>query len=138
MTKVKLNTMKIAPPSDDAPKVGRPKVDRPELILHPLFASDPDVKVETVPDDFDPKKHKPLKKKNFTEEHFFFTFRADAFRRLATRFDVKSKESKLLGATGNQVKARRLVKMQAKIKELQEQLQSQGVDTDALMANVIS
>ncbi len=105
-------------------------------IPHPLVdnADEKKYPFDGVPDDFDASKHSSLKKKDFKLDHMYFTYRADHLE--ATVKDMRSKAelAKKLGSSKDRAKAKRLVKMQSKMKELREQLVAQGVDVDGILA----
>jgi len=102
---------------------------------HPLVGNE-DTKVypfTVVPPDFDPSKHKGLKKKDFAEEATYFEYRAQMAEMAAKAFRVKAEESKAMGSSKDRAAGKRLKKMMVKAKELRAQLVAQGVDVDAFL-----
>lgn len=88
-----------------------------------------------VPEGFDFKLHKNLKRKDFKEDYLYYEFRAAECESKAVAFREEAAEVKKLGSAKDRGKAKRLVKMQDKMEELKKQLQGQGVDVEKLLAD---
>ena len=90
-----------------------------------------------VPEGFDFKTNRSLKKKDFKEDYLYFEHRAEEcdFRSVAYREEAA--EVKKLGSAKDRGKAKRLVKLQDKMVELKEQLSKQGVDVEKLLADAL-
>ena len=86
-----------------------------------------------MPDKFDFKVHKPLKKSNFTEEHVYFGHRAEYAKYQVKVWEAKAAESKLLGSTKERRQKKAVVRLQSKMTELRTQLEKQGIDVTALL-----
>ncbi len=90
---------------------------------------------EALPEGFDFKICKSLKKKDFKEDHLYFEHRAAEFDAKAVAYREEAAEVKKLGSAKDRGKAKRLVKMQEKMSELKEQLTKQGIDVEKLLAD---
>lgn len=87
-----------------------------------------------VPMDFDFSKYRPLKKRDFAEEHMFYEHKAMELEAKAKLYREDAAESKALGSTADRAAARKLVAMTAKLDELRKGLADAGIDVDALLA----
>ena len=87
----------------------------------------------SMPDKFSFKVHKPLRKKNFTEEYLYFEHRRWYAEYQANVWDAKAEESKKLGSAKSRRQKKAVVKLQNKMEELKAQLTKQGVDVEALL-----
>ena len=94
-----------------------------------------DVKLKGgVPDDFDPKIHNSLKRKDFEDESQWFIMQAERCEAKAKSYREEAAEWKRLGSTQDRARAKKLLNMQKKFDALKEQLAAQGVDVDELLA----
>ena len=109
------------------------KVEKVEKIFHPGITDED--KLKDVPADWDAKIHKPLKRMDFEHESVWFFMRADQLETKAGILRHLGEESKKFGSKKDQTKAKRLKKMQEKMAELQKELESQGIDVNALLAD---
>jgi hypothetical protein len=75
-----------------------------------------------LPDDFDQKKHLPLKKKQFADEYAFLILRAEQLEKQAVKMRELAEQSKKLGNVKDRVKAKRLVQLTARLEELKKSL----------------
>lgn len=89
----------------------------------------------SLPEDFDFKTNKSLKKRDFTADYLFYEYRALECDFKAAAFRIVAEEVKKLGSAKDRSSAKRLVKLQEKMAELKTQLTEQGVDVDELLAN---
>lgn len=85
------------------------------------------------PADFDPKTHKPLTRSQFADESVYYTHQADAFEARAKRFRGLATQSKQLGGLKDKTKAKKLLKMQARLNELRASIEADGTDVAALL-----
>lgn len=127
------NPKSAKPGTQDKTPKAKKKVER---VTHPalLDADNNPVKVEAVPDDFDPKKHKPLKRADFKDEALWFDMRADDYERRAKDYRQQAEDCRKLGSVSDRQAAKKLLAMQRRIAELQEKLKGEGVDVAALLA----
>lgn len=88
-----------------------------------------------MPEGFDFKINKPLKKRDFTADHLFYEYRALEMEFKAVGFRAQAEEAKKLGSAKDRSSAKRLIKLQDKMGELKEQLTKQGVNVEELLAN---
>lgn len=121
------NSGKSAKPGTQEPKAAKEKVERVAYTI-------PEGGLESVPEDFSRKLHKPLKKADFKEEHVYLNMRADELELKVKALREDAKLSKELGSTADRAKAKRLRAMQTRMAELKKELSSQGIDVDALLA----
>lgn len=87
-----------------------------------------------MPDGFNFKTHKPLKKANFVEEFVYFGHRAEYAKYQVSVWETKAKESKLLGSTKSRRQKKAVVRLQDKMTELKKTLEKQGINVEALLA----
>ena len=87
----------------------------------------------SVPDNFSFETHKAIKRKAFAADHLFFGHKAAELRFKADRFEAKATEAKAMGGSKDRAAAKRLQRMQAKMGELRDQLEEQGVNVDELL-----
>jgi hypothetical protein len=132
-------------PKEKAVRVVKPgtkeKVPKPEKVKRIAYpglkgADGKATKLQTaeIPTDFDSKKHLPLSRKDFAEEHLYFTLRAAQYMKQVKFFEAKAEDAKKTGNVADKARARRLLKMQEKMAELRAQLEGQGVDVDTLLS----
>lgn len=123
-----------APPEATAPgtegqtkKAKRDKVPRVKLDA-------PEGGFESWPSEFDPKKHKPLRRNEFKDETVWLDRKAEEYERKAKKLRDESEETKRLGPSKERSKAKKLVKVQQELDALKAILQGQGVDVEAALA----
>lgn len=109
-----------------------PEADCFNRMPHP-DTKDEDNLLECAPDDFDPKKHIPLKRANFKEEHQHLSHRADLAQRLVDLLRAKAEQSKKLGSGVERKGKAKLLKLQDSFAKLKAELEKQGVDTSELL-----
>ncbi len=88
------------------------------------------------PADFDSKLNKPLKRKDFADESLFLLSKADEYDRRAKALRQEAEESKKLGSIKDRAKAKQLLKMQKRMKEMTDAMAAEGIDVAALLATV--
>lgn len=83
-----------------------------------------DVKLKGVPEDFDPKRHKPLKMRNFENPVEFLEQRAKHYEELAVKTRQEAAEWRAAGGAPkkSQVQAKKLAKMLSSIEQLKKEL----------------
>lgn len=86
-----------------------------------------------VPNGFNFKDYKSLKKKNFKTDELYYRHRAEEMEFKREAFVVKADEAKKLGSSSDQRKKKQIVKLQAKIVELKQLLTDQGIDVKTLL-----
>lgn len=86
-----------------------------------------------APEDFNPKKHAPLKRKKFVEDWDFFDYKTADLRRRADLYEEKAEESRRMGTGVSRKKAKRLTKMRDVMEALKKELSEQGVDVEAIL-----
>lgn len=129
--------MKITKPGTPATieETKKEKVVRTKRTIHPLVGN-ADVKVypfKATPPDYNFTSHKPLKKKDFASDEFFFNYKAEELIAKADLWKAKAEEARKLGSTKDRAKAKRLIKMQETMAQLRKQLEAQGINVDELM-----
>jgi hypothetical protein len=132
-------------PSSQAPASAKPGTKDPaaqkekkpsKRVKHPLVGNkEPKIyPFKSTPADYVHGKMQPFKKKDFATDDAYFTYRAEEYDAKAKDFRGRADQAKLTGSGKDKGKAKRLLKMQEKMKELEAQLKAQGVDVDALLA----
>lgn len=97
----------------------------------------PEGGLEGVPADFDRKKFKPLKKKDFKNEADFLELRATNLEEAAKRLRDEAKAVRA-GGGKDKGKAKRLVAMTKKMADLKASLEAEGIDVAALLAAALA
>ncbi len=87
-----------------------------------------------LPDDFDFAKHAQLKKRDFQSDYMYFEYKTAELEIKVEAMQAKAEEAKKLGSSKERAKARRLLRLQATMKELTASLVEAGVDVDELLA----
>lgn len=109
-------------------------------IFHPALKADaegkPTVKLEEVPADYDPKKHKPLKKSDFASEATYCIMRAEELERKAADYRQEADLIKKGGGKKAAQKAKRLAKMQERMEALKKELAESGINVEELMSSL--
>ncbi len=108
-----------------------PKAEKVEKVKFPI----PEGGFLKVPENFDPKNHKPLLRKAFKEDAIFFDWKADLAGLACKRYRLRAEESRKFGNIADRTKARKIMKMQDKIADLRKELEGQGIDVDSLLGN---
>jgi len=122
----------VPPPSAvGAPVEPKAKKGKVTKVDHPALA---DGKLETAPADFDPKVHKPLKKKDFKDEPAYLEFIAAGLDKKAAALREQATKIRTLGNTASSSKVKTLMKMQERMAELMATLKQQGIDVDTLLS----
>lgn len=126
-----------APGTKDA-KAKKVKKERVPRVLYPALkdAEGKAVRLETWPTDFDDKKHKPLRKIDFTNDAVWFEHKATEFDARAAEMRNQAELSRKLGSSTDRAKAKRFKKMQEQMAALQKDLESQGIDIPSLLAQL--
>lgn len=96
----------------------------------------PEGGLKAWPTDFDPKKHKPLKRKDFGDESLFLNSKADDYERRAKALREEALESTKLGGVKDKAKAKKLLSMHKKIAEMTKDMEADGVDVSQLLASL--
>lgn len=89
---------------------------------------------EAIPEGFDFGTYKPLKKRNFKQEYLWYLHKAAEMKFKAEQYEKKAEEIKKLGSPAERAKKKQIIRLQSKMAELKEQLSSQGIDVEALLA----
>lgn len=94
----------------------------------------PEGGLESWPTDFDPKTHKPLKRKDFKDETIWLESKAADYERRAQAMRVEIETTKTLGSSKDRAKAKKLLSMQKRMEEMQKEMEAEGIDVGALKA----
>jgi len=89
-----------------------------------------------MPEGFNFKVNKVLKKRDFTADHLFFEHRVAEMEYKAEIFKVQAEEAKKIGSSADRNRLKRVMKLQEKMDELKAQLTEQGIDVGALLAGM--
>lgn len=116
-------------PPAAAAKKGNTRVDYPGL----TNAAGEEVKLSDWPGDFDPKKHKPLKRSNFADETVFMLHQADQMESKAKLLRAEVEQIRALGSARDVKAAKKISAMLTKVDELKAQLAEDGVDIQKLL-----
>lgn len=139
MSKKNKNKNKNRAPATPATPTVKPTPDKPKRGKKEVFklVGNKDEKVYpfavAVPEGFDFKTNKSLKKKDFKEDYLYFEHRAAECDFKAVAYREEAVEVKKLGSAKSRGSAKRLVKLQDKMAELKKQLTDQGVDVEKLL-----
>ncbi len=96
----------------------------------------PNKKLAVLPEDFDPKVHRPLKRANFDGDHLALKWQAKVLRDKATRLEEQAGRLEKLGNKGQASKLKRLAAMRERMKELEAELKDEDLDVEALLAEL--
>jgi len=91
---------------------------------------------EAMPEGFNFKVNRGLRKRDFTADHLFFEYRALEMDAKAIIFRAQAEEAKKIGSSADRNRLKRVIKLQEKMNELKEQLSAQGIDVDKLLADM--
>ena len=132
-------TTNSAAPGIEAPKAKKekkPKVKRIEYVPPTDAPFVKDGKLTALPTDFDAKKYKPLRAKQFADEGLYFDLKAAHYEDLAKKARADAETARKTGNLKDKVKAKKLLAMQKRMAELSASLAGEGVDVAALLASV--
>ena len=87
-----------------------------------------------VPEGFNFKDYKPLKKRNFASETTYYLHRKEEMNYKAGIFAELAEEARTQGSAADRRKKKQIVQAQEKMAELRKQLEGQGIDVDAILA----
>lgn len=94
-------------------------------------------KLTSVPSNFDPKNHKPLKKAIFVDEATYLDYRAwdearkaDRFLKKSARMTARAERLRKFGDDKMRKKADRAARMREQLKTLEAEMTEAGVDLD--------
>lgn len=142
MAKVQPATKSTKPTSADKAAKGAKKPGRSVFGL--TTSADPNVypfKGRTIdgvtlstPEGYNASTMKPLKKKDFDKPSSFVRYQAEMLELKAAGLRTKAEEIAKHGEGKSQGKANRLIKMLQKAEEMRKELESQGIDVAAIMA----
>jgi len=119
------------PPKPKKPgRVAFPQVGNKDEKIYPFDVA--------MPEGFNWKQHKSLKKRDYTADHLFYEFRALECDHKAILFRAQAEESQKLGSAKDRGRAKRLIKLQEKMAELKSQLTAQGVDVEELLLSALA
>lgn len=96
----------------------------------------PTKKLDAVPADYDPKKHKPLGKADFADESIFLELKAQRLEQQAADLRKQAADVKALGSIKDRGAAKKLLNLQKRIDELTKDLEGKGVDLTAIKAKL--
>lgn len=113
----------------------KPKKEKVKKSIYPGLINDEgvEVKLTAVPEDYDPKKHSLLKKKNFNDDSLFLEFQAAQLEKKAQALRSQATKLRELGNTASSGKLKTLLKMQERMNELMATLRAEGLDIDSMM-----
>jgi len=132
----------VAPPQSAKPgsevvdeKAKKEKVKRTLYpALNPLDDDgNPTGKLTAVPEDFDRRKHIPLRKGDFKDSAMYLDWRAAQCEVDAVKFRQQATEERALGNASDRAKAKRLKSLHDRFAQLQAELAGAGVDVDAIL-----
>lgn len=121
----------VIEPNPAAPAAEAPvKAGRKSKPPYPGLEENGTLKLEQIPDDYDPKVHAALKEDNFHEDHLdvFYELKAADYRQKADEWADKAKTFKQLGAIGDRKTAAKLASNMASMRNQLEKLAAQGAD----------
>ena len=107
------------------------KAREPKYAAFSLKAAPFDV---AMPEGFTFDEHKPLKRKDFQHDRFYFAHKAEAYDFLADKMRAAAENAAKYGSRKERTKAKRLERLQAKMNELRAELEADGIDVEALLA----
>lgn len=106
------------------------KAERAKRVKYPV----PEGGLETWPEDYDAKKHKPLSRNAFKDETLWLTKKADFHEAQAKKIREEIEEIKQLGPGKDRAKAKKLMKVQGELDALKAALAATGVNVEELLA----
>lgn len=124
-----------AKPGTTAEVATKPKKEKKPKVERTLLAP-PEGGFTDWPKEWDPKIHKPLRRKDFANDVTFLNRKADHYEIMAKRFRQEAIDSEKLGGLKERGKAKKLLQMQRKFEELKAQLKADNVDVEAILASL--
>ena len=115
-----------APKVTAAPAAAEPKAKK---VDYPLADGK---KLDAVPKDWSPEKHKPLKRSMFSCPSVWMDWKADQLDQQAKDLRTEAKQIREMGGAKEVKAAKKIKQLMAKAEELKAQL-PEGVDVDALL-----
>lgn len=94
------------------------------------------VKLTEVPKDFNRALNRPLRKDDFEQEHVFLRMKADEAQAEATKLYKRAEISEKMGSSEHGKSIGKIVKMQSSLKDEIAKLKAEGVDVEALLAEL--
>lgn len=129
-----------AAPGTKEPKAKKEKKEKVKKIWHPLLNPNaegkPTSQLDKIPDDFDPKLHKPFGRKHLKDESLFFELKARKYDALAADMRRQAEQAKQLGGMKDGKSAKKLIALQKRLDEQVAKMTAAGVDVAALLAAV--
>jgi hypothetical protein len=123
-----------AKPGSSEPKAKKEKIAR---VYHPALMPDaegkPTVQLDSIPSDFDPKLHKPFRRKDLKDETLHFDIQIQKLEKKIESLRQQKEESKKLGGIKDRASAKKLLALQKRIDEVTKTLEGSGVDVAALL-----
>jgi hypothetical protein len=131
---------KPAPPTSAKPgtqdsKGAKPPKEKKERVPRVDYTV-PEGGLKEWPKDWNPKQHKPLRRKDFADEGVYLEERAKRYEAMAVRIRQEIADGKKLGTLKEKGKAKKLLQLQRKFDELKKQLIADDVDVDAILATI--
>ncbi len=108
--------------------------DAYKRIFYPPIFDGQKLTAAELPEDYDSKQHKPLRKKDFENEWDYFDYQAGEHERLAEKCAASAEQSRKMGTGPQRKSAKRALKLREQLNALVADLKAEGVDTDALLA----
>lgn len=136
---------KLAPAPAQRAQPGKPANSRPpqrdedkearKRVVHPLVDSEDEnvYPFAEAPADFDPKKHQPLKKRDFVTEVAFYDYKIAAVERQLAKLKSERETIATTGGKSALRDANKLSRMIEKQAEIIASLRAAGLDVDALL-----
>jgi len=107
-------------------------------VTHPALSPDaegkPTVQLEAIPQDFDAKLHKPIRRKDLKDETLHFDLQIQRLEKKITDLRRQKEESKQLGSVKDRASAKKLLALQKRMDEVTKTLEASGTDVTALLA----
>lgn len=96
----------------------------------------PTTRLDSIPADFDPKKHKPLGRGCFNDESVYLELKATQYEQKAKDFRQQAADMKALGGIKDKAQAKKLISLQKRMMDQIADLEKAGVDVSALKAKL--
>lgn len=136
-TSKKTTASKAAKPGTQDPKGAK---EKPKKVPYPGLKPDEKgkatVKLETWPDDFDPKLHKPLRRGDMKDESVWLLRKAEEHDKKAADLRKEAEIVKTTGGKQSAKKAQRFAKMTSRLAELRKELEADGLDVEGLLESL--
>lgn len=124
-----------ARPGSAEPKAKKEKIVR---VTHPALQPDadgkPTVQLESIPQDFDPRMHKPIRRKDLKDDTLHFDLQIQRLEKKIEQLRAQREESKQLGSVKDRASAKKLLALQKRMDEVTKTLEASGTDVTALLA----